>query len=44
MEVLDPPVPIGDAHGSLSNDRLREIAKTKQPPQAWFDREEEQLF
>jgi hypothetical protein len=44
MEMLSPPRPITDAKGSLSNEQLRKIAETNQPPQSWHDGDEEQVF
>jgi hypothetical protein len=44
VEVYDPPRPLPDAKGSVSNAELRELAKKNQPPQSWFEGEEEQLF
>lgn len=41
---LNPPIPIPDAKGSLSNAKLRRLAKKRQPPSSWYEGEEEQLF
>jgi hypothetical protein len=42
--VFDPPRAPANAKGTLSNEKLREITKHNQPPQEWYEREEEQLF
>lgn len=44
VEVVNPPRPIPDARGTLSNERLKAIAEKHQPPQEWYEGEEEQLF
>ena len=44
VRVLERPTPIPDARGTLSNDRLRAIAKKHQPPQEWYEGDEEPLF
>lgn len=41
---LDPPQPIRDAKGSLTNVELRKLAEKHQPPSSWHEGEEEQLF
>jgi hypothetical protein len=33
-----------DARGTISNERLKELAKLYQPPRAWREGEEEQVF
>jgi hypothetical protein len=44
VEMFDPPRPIPDARGSLGNERLKALAEKHQPPQHWYEGEEEQLF
>ena len=44
VSVFDPPRPITDAKGSLSNDELEKLAAKRQPPKSWYEGEEEQLF
>jgi hypothetical protein len=44
LKSLKEPEPIPDVKGSLTSDQLREIAKHRQPPAAWFEGDEEQLF
>lgn len=44
VSVFDPPRPITDAKGSLSNDELEKLAVKRQPPKSWYEGEEEQLF
>lgn len=44
MVLLTPPRPIADARGTLNHDQLRTIANKHQPPQEWYEGEEEQLF
>lgn len=42
--VFDPPRPVADAKGSLGNDELEKLAAKRQPPESWYEGEEEQLF
>ena len=44
VSVFDPPRPITDAKGSRSNDELEKLAAKRQPPESWYEGEEEQLF
>ena len=44
MTLFDPPRPLTDANGTLSNERLRAISEKHHPPQEWYEGEEEQLF
>jgi hypothetical protein len=44
VALFDPPRPLADAKGTLSNEQLRAIAEKHQPPQKWYEGEEEQLF
>jgi len=44
LVALDKPEPIPDAKGSLTNQQLKELAKTNRPLAAWFEGNEEQLF
>ena len=44
LQMLDPPEQLSDAARSLSNEQLRSLAEGCQPPQSWFDGDEENIF
>jgi hypothetical protein len=44
IEEYNPPRLPSDAKGTVGNERLKEFAKRHQPPQKWYDGEEENLF
>lgn len=41
---FEQPRPASNAKGTLSNARLRKLAKKHRPPQQWYEGDEEQLF